>query len=113
MTIGGDQGVLHLGPGNIRAGDLQRVDRLVDFVVEVDAVFGGEQSVACGAEEIGNRPRTYFGTFEILCAVALSRRATYEHEQHKHKSDVSPAAFERDRQARLCKFRHAKPEHSK
>src|SRR5262249_43444180 len=41
-TVRGNPHVLHIAPRDIGVADLQPVDRIVDLVGEVDAVFGGE-----------------------------------------------------------------------
>src|SRR5262249_37585959 len=86
-TIGGDQDVLRIAPGDVGVSGLQSVDRLVDLVGEVDAIVGREQpTTGSVADEIGNRPRADFWTIESIGAVALPSRATEEHEQGKQKS---------------------------
>jgi hypothetical protein len=74
---------------------LQPVDRLIDLVGEINAVFGGEQPATRSvADEIGNRPRADFWAFESIGAVALPGRATEEHEKHEHTSDALSAGLE-------------------
>ena len=74
-TIGSDQDVLRNAPGDIGVSDLQPVDR----VGEVNAVFGAEEPATGNVtDEIGNRTRTDFWTFESLSAVAFLDQATEE-----------------------------------
>ena len=41
-AIGSNQDVLRFSPRDIGLGDLQPVDRLIDFVGEINAVFGNK-----------------------------------------------------------------------
>src|SRR5215470_18335413 len=71
-TVRGNQHILHIAPRDIGVADLQPVDRIVDLVGEVDAVFGGEQAATgCVANKIRNPPRTNFRTLQIFDRVAL------------------------------------------
>jgi hypothetical protein len=88
-AIRGNQNILHLARGDIRAAGLQPVDQLIDLVGDIDAIPGGDEPCAGRiTDDIWYRTRTDLRAFEIFSSVAWHRQAKKHSAKHNDKSDA-------------------------